>query len=271
MISDQQKQDFSEQGYVVIPDVVPPKLCQKAIDAIISYLGVDLADETTWYQETFAGHGIVPLHHHQAFWNIRQCEKVHSVFSDLYNDEKLWVSMDRASYKPPGSPQTRGWAEAPVHWDCDPFIDNDFSIQGLVYLSDTRDDQGAFSCVPAIYQNLSAYIDHHLDDHDRRHPSFAAADLKFVEGDAGSLVVFNRLLPHSSGLNTSRDHRFVQYLTMQPQGSEKQRSQRVQEWFEKLPPQWAIDQKIERQDIPEPGAAATLSSLGEKLVGVDSW
>ncbi len=271
MISDQQKKDFFAQGYIVVPGVVPIDLCEKTIDAIVSYLKIDLSDEQTWYQESHAGHGIVPLHHHQAFWDIRQCDKVHEVFSALYGDEQLWVSMDRASYKPPSGPQTKDWLEAPVHWDCDPFVDNEFSLQGLVYLSDTTVEQGAFTCVPSIYQNLADYVDEHRDDSERRKPSYDSEELLSIAGPAGCLVIFNRLMPHSSGLNKSASHRFVQYLTMQLQGGKQDRIQRVKEWSEKLPPVWAINQKIKNQEIPEPGVAAELNELGRKLVGVEVW
>jgi hypothetical protein len=271
MISDRQKIDFFENGYIVVPDVVPLTLCEKAIEAIVEYLDIDLSDDRTWYRQAHSGHGIVPLHHHQAFWDIRQSERVHEVFTALYDDERLWVSMDRASYKPPGSSQSSDWQEAGVHWDCDPFVQNELSLQGLVYLTDTRPDQGAFCCVPSIYQNLTDYLVAHKDDSDRRKPNVDSADLLSIEGPAGSLVVFNRLMPHSSGLNHSMDHRFVQYVTMQPIGTENERTQRVREWSGKLPPQWAVEQNIENQEIPEAGPPAELSELGKKLAGVESW
>jgi len=271
MITNEQKEIIQEQGYLVIPDVVPIALCQRVIEAILDYAGVKPDNRDTWYQGRYAGHGIIPLHHHQALWDIRQHPQVHKVFSQLYDDEKLWVSMDRASYKPPAAVETRGWKQAPVHWDCDPWQPLQYSLQGLVYLTDTRADQGAFSCVPSIFRNLESWCEAHQDDADRRHPLVPDNELIAVEGKAGSLVVFNRLMPHTGALNRSSRHRFVQYVTMQPVSNEQERLRRVTDWKEKMPPDWAISQKIPEQEIPEPGKAALLTELGEKLVGVETW
>ena len=96
-------------------------------------------------------------------------------------------------------------------------------------------------------------------------------ELIAVGGKAGSLVVFNRLMPHTGRLNKSSSHRFVQYVTMQPVSDEQQRLQRVTDWRDKMPPEWAINQKIPEQEIPEPGEPALLTELGKKLVGVATW
>jgi Phytanoyl-CoA dioxygenase (PhyH) len=271
MIDKAQRDTFLQQGYLVVPDVIPQVLCDRVIEAILDYTGVALGDERSWYKGNYAGHGIIPMHHHQALWDIRQHPSVHRVFSAICGTEKLWVSMDRASYKPPAAPATREWKQSPVHWDCDPWHPGETGVQGLVYLSDTSKQQGAFSCVPSIFQNLSAYLDDHADDKNRRHPRVTESDLLNVEGSAGSLVVFNRLMPHTSGLNFTDRHRFVQYVTMQPVTDEKTREQRVVEWREKMPPIWAINQKIVNQEIPEPGETAKLTDLGRKLVGLENW
>lgn len=271
MITDEQKEFFRDQGYLVVPGVVPIGLCQRVITAILEYTGVELDKRDTWYQGNYAGHGIIPMHHHQALWDIRQHPRVHQVFSALYEDEKLWVSMDRASYKPPYARETKDWKQAPVHWDCDPWQSFSLSLQGLVYLNDTSEDQGAFSCVPSIFRNLESWREDHVGDADKRHPKVTDDELIAVPGKAGSLVIFNRLMPHTGGLNKSGSHRFVQYVTMQPVSNEKERVQRIKEWEEKMPPDWAINQKIPAQEIPEPGKAASLTELGKKLVGVESW
>ncbi len=271
MLTDQQKQKFREDGYLVIPGLIPEPLRQDAINAILDYTKVDLNDSSTWYQPHFEGHGIVPLHHHQAFWNIRQHPPLYEVFRDLYGRDDLWVSTDRASYKPPKAPTTAHWRREAIHWDCDPWTDPPLSIQGLVYLTDTSERQGAFSCVPSIYQNLDKYLDLHKSDDERLKPVASEDQLIPVEGPAGSLVVFNRLMPHTSRLNESDTHRFVQYVTMQPVTTEEHRLHRINEWRSKMPPIWAVRQHIKHQKIPEPGAPAELSALGEKLVGVTPW
>lgn len=262
---------FEEEGYLVVPGVVPLELCERVIEAILQFTGVDLENPDTWYSKRRAGHGIVPLHHAQPFWDVRQLPALHEVFTALYGTPRLWVTMDRASYKPPASPETRGWSREPIHWDCNPWRFKGPSIQGLVYLTDTEKDQGAFSCVPSIYKNLASYCRNHEEGSSAHHPDVDDSDLVAVEGQAGSLVVFNRLMPHTSRLNESAAHRFVQYVTMKLVTDDEARQQQVREWRGKLPPQWAINQQLPDQQIPEPGEPASLTALGRRLVGVDSW
>ncbi|MEM7365551.1 MAG: phytanoyl-CoA dioxygenase family protein [Pseudomonadota bacterium] len=270
-LSATQLQQFQKDGYLVVPSVVPRDLCQAVIGEIVDYCGVDLDVEDTWYNRRYAGHGIVPLHHGQAMWDLRQYPAVYEVFRVLYGRDDLWVSMDRVSYKPPVSERSKDWSEAGVHWDADPWSNNGLGIQGLVYLTDTAEDQGAFCCVPDIYRGLDEYrLEHERDEH-RLRPVYDRSMIKAVGGPAGSLVVFNRLMPHSSLLNQSASHRFVQYVAMTTAGVDAAREQRVKEWQDKMPPAWAIRQQVPGQEIPEPGDRACLSALGRKLVGVDRW
>ncbi len=272
MLSPAQIQEFRSNGLLVVPDVVPERLRANVIDAIIEFSNISLDDKATWYQPTFSGHGIVPLHHHQALWDVRQLPLLHEIFAEIYNTEKLWVSMDRVSYKPPASAAISNWSESAVHWDCDPWRISGLSLQGLVYLTDTGEDQGAFACVPSIFQSIKDYREKHQNDENRNQPVFEDNDLIPVGGKAGSLVLWNRLMPHTSHLNFSDQHRFVQYVRMQPDSSSgSERQQRINEWQTKAPPEWAIRQRISHQLIPEPGAPASLTTLGEKLVGVTTW
>lgn len=266
-----QRQQFLDEGYLVVPGVVPPELCRRVVDAILDFTGVDLNDPATWFNERFAGLGIVPLHHHQALWDVRQHPDVYAVFRAIYQRDDLWVSMDRAGYKPPASEATRDWRRAAVHWDCDPWVLDDLGLQGLVYLTDTTAEQGAFSCVPSIYKNLPAWRAAHADDENRRYPQVADKDIVPVPGGAGSLVVFHRLMPHTNGLNRASLPRFAQYVTMTPAGEEEERQSRIRLWQTNMAPEWAVRQKVAGQVIPEPGGPAHLSELGRKLVGVDRF
>jgi len=210
------------------------------------------------------------LHHDQALWDLRQCPALHQVFSDLYETDDLWVSNDRVSCKSPTAEQSRDWHRERIHWDCDPWTYDQLSMQGLVYLTDTDKDQGAFSCVPSIFKNLKRYLVEHEADGHRRYPNVGDEDLVRVAGPKGSLVIFNRLMPHTSDLNHSDQHRFVQYVTMAP-AVEKLRKQVVQEWREKLLPDWALSQAISGGKVKEEGPPHELTDLGRKLVGLDRW
>ena len=64
------REQFLRDGYLVVPDVVPLTLCQQVIETICKFTHVDIADRETWYGEGRQGHGIVPLHHGQALWDL---------------------------------------------------------------------------------------------------------------------------------------------------------------------------------------------------------
>ncbi|MDA1074137.1 MAG: phytanoyl-CoA dioxygenase family protein [Proteobacteria bacterium] len=272
MISGADKQSFFDQGYLVVPGVVPALLCEAAVSAICRHLTLKLDDPSTWYVGASQGHGIVPVHHDPVFWAIRQLPAIHQVFADLYNTGHLWVTMDRASFKPPA----HGWGEKvyvdPIHWDGDPRLDSPLSIQGLVYLTDTAADQGAFCCVPGAFRSLSEFLLNQTEDAlSRLRPDLGDHVVEAIAAPAGSLVLWHRKMPHSSAENLTAEPRFTQYVAMDLQGDENARQHRIELFSQKRPPAWAVRQNVPDQQIPETGPEIVLTELGRKLVGVDRW
>ncbi len=270
MLTESQKNHFHEEGYLVVPGLVPDDLCDAVMDAMLEYAGIDPEDRNTWYNRENDGHGIIPLHHHQSLWNLRQYPGIHQVFSELYESENLWVSNDRVSCKAPKAEETSDWRRERVHWDCDPWNFTQLGMQGLVYLNDTDESQGAFSCVPSIFRNLKQYLSDHEQDEHRRYPQVDDSELVRIPGPKGSLVIFHRLMPHTSDLNQSDHHRFVQYVTMVP-ALEELRERTIAEWRDRLLPDWALTQAISGGKVKEEGPPPELTDLGRKLVGLDRW
>jgi ectoine hydroxylase-related dioxygenase (phytanoyl-CoA dioxygenase family) len=94
-----------------------------------------------------------------------------------------------------------------------------------------------------------------------------------VPGARGTLVVWNRLMPHTSLANETDEPRLVQYVTMTPAREEAvaERGANVRGCLEKRPPAWAIRQRVPGQQDPEPGPPVALTALGRALVGIDDW
>jgi hypothetical protein len=268
MISDADKRRFHEQGYLVVEGLVPESLCAAARDTIARYLDVNDADSSTWYRRSVQAHGIIPLHHPQAFWDVRQYPPIHQVFAALYGTGKLWVSIDRASFKPPSRGGRGEYRVDPIHWDGDPRR-RDVSIQGLIYLADTAPDQGGFCCVPDLYRQLDAWLECH--ETTTRRPDVGELPVVRIGAPAGSLILWNRRMPHSSAENRGDLPRWVQYVAMEPAGDDEARSELATLYQEKRPPAWAVRQQIAEQQIPEPGEPAVLSDLGRKLTGLVPW
>jgi Phytanoyl-CoA dioxygenase (PhyH) len=260
---------FREHGYLAVPDILPLESCQAAIAEMCAFLDVDQADPKTWYRKNLGSNGIVPIHHPQVFWNNRQHPKIHEVFSELYGTEKLWVTMDRGSFKPPFRPQLFAKRDdCWLHWDVDPRKAKGVTIQGLVYLTDTEAHQGTFEGIPSIYRSLPTWLRQHKMLYPLE-PRIKPDDIVGVSGRAGTLVLWNALLPHRSGLNYTEKPRFVQYIAMNQAGNEQERQERVKLWKERRVPKYWRGWRYQIE--PEPGEPAALDALGRKLLGLDVW
>ena len=259
--------ELAERGYVVVDDVVPRPLRETVIAAVSSFLKIDATDPSTWH--VAHGHGIVPLHHHAALWDVRQHPAVHEIFAALYGTPALWSSVDRASFKPPAGDEPIRVGR--LHWDADPRQAKETAgYQGLVYLTDTDDDQGAFCCAPDIYRTLPDWLAANRDGLPEA-LGRETPNARRVGGKAGSLLIWSRLLPHSSARNDGTRPRWVQYVTMSPATGEAERAKLAAAFHAKRAPAWALRQKVPGQQDPEPGPVATLSPLGRRLAGLDPW
>ncbi|MGE0624109.1 MAG: phytanoyl-CoA dioxygenase family protein [Pseudomonadales bacterium] len=272
MITDADKQRFEHDGYLLVEDVVPEALCAAVRATICEFLRMRESVPESWPAGQSRGHGIVPVHHPQSLWDVRQHPDVHEVFAALHGTPALWVTFDRVSFKTTSQADARPREPAePVHWDGPPTPGGPRSLQGLIYLTDTDADQGAFCCVPEIYRNLGTYLETHPEHVATRRPGVPPGALVTVPGRAGSLLVWDRRLPHSSTFNLTPRPRWVQYVAMDPVGDDAARTLRIREFEEKRPPRWAVVQNVPGQQIPEPGPLPELTGLGRRLVGLDPW
>ncbi len=260
-----------EQGWLVIPNVVPRALCERAAAAICAFINVDLDDRESWRRYVKQGHGIVAMHHHQALWDVRQLPVLHQIFSAIYAETKLWVSLDRGSFKAPQAMHEDDFRMDAVHWDGDPRLPNTLAVQGLIYLTDTPAERGAFAMVPALYRSLDTWVAAGPSDAEVRQPDVSTYPLIPVGAEQGSLVIWHRRMPHTSLANVSSEPRLVQYVTMTPAGAEDARATQARLCLEKRPPAWAVRQKVPGQLDPEPGPAVQFTALGRRLAGIDAW
>ncbi len=210
LLSDEDRAFWQENGYVVIPDVVPAENLMATIDAIAEFTGKDMGDRRSWYQEPMVHGGMINMNHHQAL-----------AFSEIWNSEKLWVTFDRANMNPPTN---NNWHhEGFIHWDLDTTMRPiKLCIQGVLYLTDTAADQGGFQCVPKSHRRLIDWGKTHSPNH---HPTpeeiTNGLDTISVPGNAGDLLIWHSALLHGNGHNTSKKPRFAQYIGMQPEWTER--------------------------------------------------
>ena len=268
--ADKRRRELFANGYLVVEDVVPRQLCEEVLAATAEFLGIVPDDPASWRSRVSHGHGIVPLHHHPALWALRQCPAIHRLFAELYGTDRLWVTMDRVSFKVPARHASEAPRMSAFHWDADPRRPrSEAGFQGLVYLRDTAPEQGAFCCLPDVYAGLEDW----LGDRQVREATEALNTgehrVQAVGGTAGAMVIWHRHMPHSSAPNLGASPRWVQYVAMDPTGEETTRQERIRLFREKRPPPWAVRQRVPDQQDPEPGPVADLTPLGRRLVGLD--
>jgi hypothetical protein len=281
---------------------------------VYDYVGAMREDPASWYTNTSdiyaaSDEGVWPHHgpcgmaqmfHHDSLWRIRQCEAVHGAFADAYGTERLYVTADRAHFKPPR--RDGPWADAGphhsgLHWDLDPLRSTKiaFVVQGVVYLESTPEARGALRVVPGSHKRAK------LLAMSKEQPEAVA-----VSGEAGTLVLWHSGVMHGPGVNLDVAPRVSAYVAMLPvdaapflgpdrptnaalsladAGTLKyetedvtrlSRQDRVDRWKHRLP---LLDEDPKESQLARrpPGEGLgtppfpQLSPLGRKLVGLDEW
>jgi ectoine hydroxylase-related dioxygenase (phytanoyl-CoA dioxygenase family) len=160
------------------------------------------------------------LFQHAAFTANRRSPRIHKAFAQLWGTSDLWVSTDRVGFN---VPERRGWMfRGPdLHWDVSLAQPIPFGTQGILYLTDTPAEQGAFTCVPGFQRRIDAWLDAVPPGADPRREDLHALGSKPIAGRAGDLIIWDHKLPHGSRPNRGTRPRIVQYLNMYPTRKER--------------------------------------------------
>ena len=269
---------FKEHGYVRVRNVIPADACRRVVDDIFNFLGFDPANPADWYRLPLKPRStVIEIYQAQSMWDNRQSPRLYQLFAELYGDEKLHVSLDRASFKPPCNPAHPDYEDAGfLHLDADPKTPYLWHmLQGVLCLTRTEADQGGFQCIPGFARQIHAWVKSPKDQRPPEPPSFEGIAPTPIVGDAGDMIVWDSYTPHGAGRNTSDRPRLAQYITMIPAWVHTPAtvSQRVACWQNHTPPGGpgsafpGDPRKIEETQ----GKTADLTPLGRKLLGVDAW
>ncbi len=260
---------WEESGYVVIHNAVPPENVKAAQQAVWEFLGMDADNPRSWYPDPPRRSIMVEIYQHQALWDNRQYPRVHQAFSEIWSTEELWGSFDRASMSPPNRPPKWERNSASLHWDMSIDLPIRFHVQGVLYLTDTAANQGAFTCVPGFHWQIEAWIRSLPSGADPRKQDLESLGPQPVVGKAGDLIIWNSALPHGAGSNTADRPRVAQYITMSPSGedNEEGRNRRINGWRNRM----AGFGGERKEKEHESGQTAELTLLGRKLLGLDRW
>jgi ectoine hydroxylase-related dioxygenase (phytanoyl-CoA dioxygenase family) len=206
---------WDENGYVIVHDAVSAENCQAAAAAIYEFLKMNPEVPETWYYGP-QGHSIwIPLMHHPAIWANRDSPRIRAAFAQIWGRSDMWCTVDQAGMNPPERP---GWAfPGPhLHWDVSVALPIPFGVQGILYLTDTAPDQGAFTCVPGFHRKIENWLHGLPSGADPRKQNLAALGAVPIAGRAGDLIIWHHALPHGSSPNRAKAPRVVQYIRMMP-------------------------------------------------------
>jgi ectoine hydroxylase-related dioxygenase (phytanoyl-CoA dioxygenase family) len=264
---------WEENGYVVVPNVVPKANLDAVVDVVWDFLQMDRNDPATWYSQPpwHSRAGMAHVYHHQALWNNRQAPRIHQAFSELFGTEKLWVSLDRANMNPPVRPD---WDyQGFIHWDFDPLTwPIGVRVQGVLCLTDTEEAQGGFQCVPGSHKIVPEIVARQQPDANLRSPDITGLTVKHLGGKAGDLIIWHTGLLHGNGRNETDRPRLAQYISMFPakEEDEELRQQRVDSWRNRTAPgRFPVDTARHWEETHY--QTAKLTELGEKLIGLTPW
>ncbi|MBL0054790.1 MAG: phytanoyl-CoA dioxygenase family protein [Chitinophagaceae bacterium] len=216
MLKDRDLEFWKENGYIIIPRVVDQQDCDEAIGVICSFLGIDRYDPGTWYDPHPDREGImVQLFRHPVLDANRKNPDIRQAFEELWGRKDLWLNTDKVGFNPPETPEWK-YPGTGLHWDVSLATPIPFGLQGILYLSDTQENQGAFTLIPGFHNRIEQWLQDLPPGTDPRNVDFHAMNPKPIAANAGDLIIWHHALPHGSSPNHSTLPRFVQYINYIP-------------------------------------------------------
>jgi hypothetical protein len=217
VLSDADLGFWEEHGYVILRDAAPLDACAELEDAIWEHLGADREDPDSWYGVDLQQGVMVQMFHAPGIAEIHASPRIHKAIAQLAGTSDLVMTADRCGFNPPvrpGSPYTG----ARLHFDLPSFeLPVKAGVQGILYLTDTDENQGALRLIPGFHRRIDAWLrslpsgcDPTLED------LGALGRVKSIAAHAGDLILWSAALPHGPQANTAQRPRIVHYLTMYP-------------------------------------------------------
>lgn len=276
----EQWRHWREYGYVVVPNAIDDVLAHELEALVWEFEGMDPLAPNTWYppeksalkrQELSYNAGMIELYHHPLLWAARQSPRIYDAFVDVWGHEQLWVTIDRMNFNLPPEP---GFIfKSFMHWDYDPDTDPQ-NVQGVLAINDQTDlTVGGFKCIPELFQHYADWRQQQDENWDWYRPDVSAFTPTPVSLARGDLLIFNSKLCHGIRQNVSTDKvRIAQYISMMPAQEDNHalREWRIRAWRERLAPQ-GYSLHGDRTGWQQCHPLASLSELGQKLLGLSSW
>jgi hypothetical protein len=281
VLSEEDFEHWQTHGFVVVPQAVPAENVRRLVDLLWEFQEMDPGNPETWSGGQLRPHGMkelnnsgmVEIYNHQYLWDHRQHQRVYDSFVDIWDEERLWVTIDRANLNTPNR-SARAFGGF-IHTDVDTTLDPlPVNVQGVLSLVDTDDETGGFQCVPEQFRSFDEWKKRQPADRDGMKPDISGFAVRPVPMKAGDLLIFNSLLAHGIRPNTSENKvRLAQYISMTPWEPEnaRLRERRIVSWRERRAPVGVAFPGDPRGWECTKYKVAELSPVGRRLLGVDLW
>lgn len=282
VLSDEDWDFWLHNGYVIVKNAVPREQALATANFLWEFEEKSPDEKETWYappraemkMKELTNSGMVEVYNNQHLWNNRQMQRVYDAFVDIWGNEKLWVTIDRANLN---FPMRSGFEfKGFIHWDYDPET-RPQNVQGVLALADQTDENmGGFQCIPRLYREYDTWKLTQPEDRDRFKPDTTQFEGEYhkVKLEAGDLLIFNSVTPHGIRPNNSEDKvRIAQYISMMPAEEENEslKNWRINSWKNRIAPQGYAFPGDPRNWEQTKYSTAELSELGEKLLGLEKW
>jgi hypothetical protein len=206
---------WEENGYIILKNAISQAACKQAEEAIWQWLEASPDHLASWYQHQ-EKHGImVELIQHPALADNRKASRIHKAFSQLWENTDLRVTADRCGFHPPQT-EAYPFPGPDLHWDINFNEPLTFGTQGILYLTDTPDKQGALTLVPGFHKKLGNWLNNLAEGVDPQQQDLHSLGAKAIGANAGDMVIWHQWLPHGSRPNLGDQPRIVQYINYLP-------------------------------------------------------
>lgn len=205
-------QHWSEHGYVVVKNVISRYQATEVADWLLSLKGMQRNNRDSWYLE--GPQSIMFERYQGALLELaRNSAKAKAAFQQLWGCHDLITSVDRTSINPP---------EFGDYYFSGPYLHLDvnfahplhFRTQGIVYLNDVAENQGALTLCPGFHKRYPEWLASLKEDENPAGWNFNQLPTKAIAANAGDLIIWHHWLPHGSSPNHNSFPRIAQYLNM---------------------------------------------------------
>lgn len=207
---------WNQNGYLVVKNVISKADCENTRNAIWEFLNMSLEDKQSWYIQHPGQRGMmVHFSDHSTLNANRNSPRIKKVYEQLYQTNAIYKTIDKVSFNPPIN-HNFSFMGSDLHWDVSLHLPIPYRLQGLIYLSDCAENEGAFHCVPGFHNEIEIWMKNVPENVNPR--EFALQTLKPIPivGAAGDMVIWHQALPHCATANYGKTPRMVQYLTYFP-------------------------------------------------------